>query len=105
MAGPSTARPLGVRVLNGVGWALEAAGLPVLGLDPDRLLARAARRTRLDDFGDDAFREPYRILLDALEREARLTTLGRVIARADLGRLLENRLHMVAARAQHPEIT
>src|SRR6185436_19453041 len=64
----------------------------------------ATRRTGLADFGDDAFREPLGILLDGLEREAALTLLGRVIARTDLVRLLENRLYMVDARKRHPEI-
>lgn len=104
MAGPSTARPLGLRVVNAVGSALRMAGIPLLDLDPDALLARAARRTGLDDFGDDRFREPYRVLLDAFEREAELTTLGRMVARSDVTRLLENRLYMVAAHARHPEI-
>lgn len=104
MAGVSTARPFGLRVLNAAGSALRAVGIPLLDLDPDALLARAARRTGLDDFGGDRFREPYRLLLDAFEREAALTTLGRMIARTDVTRLLENRLHMVAAHARHPEI-
>jgi sulfotransferase family protein len=97
-------RPLGLRLLNGAGRALRAVGVPLLDLDAEGLLARATRRTGLDDFGDHAFREPFGILLDGLEREADLTTLGRMIARADLGRLLENRLHMVAARKAYPEV-
>lgn len=104
MGGVSSARPFGVRALNAAGAVLRAVGIPLLDLDPDALLAGARRRTGLDDFGDERFREPYRILLDALEREARLTLLGRMIARADVARLLENRLHMVAAHARHPEI-
>jgi hypothetical protein len=97
-------KPLGLRLLNGVGGALRAAGVPVVRLDEASLLARARRRTGLDDFGDEAFREPLRRLLESLEAEAALTMLGRVIARADLGRLLENRLRMVDARRREPAI-
>jgi len=88
-------RPFALRVLNGVGGALLAAGLPVVRLDEDALLARAVKHTGLDDFGDAGFRVPLRRLLDAYEREAALTALGRIIARADAVRLLENRLRLV----------
>jgi hypothetical protein len=97
-------RPLGLRLLNGAGRAARATGLPVLRLDPETLMARAARRTGLHDFGDDAFRDPLRRLVHSLEHEAELTLLGRLIARTDLVRLLENRLHMTAEHRRHPEI-
>lgn len=98
------ARPLGLRLLNGAGSVIRAAGVPLLRLDADALLARARRRTGLADFGDGTFRVALGYLLDSLEREAALTTLGRLIARADLTRLLENRLRMAAVRRDHPEI-
>jgi hypothetical protein len=104
MAGPLPALPLPVRVLNGVGRGLRSAGLPLVALDERSLCRRATRETRLDDFGDDGFREPFGILLRALEDEARLSLLGRFIARSDLTRLLVNRLWMVNARQRHPEI-
>ncbi len=97
-------RPLPIRIINGAGAALRGLGLPLLDLDADDLMRRAARRAGLEDFGDDAFREPFRLLLDGLEREASLTVLGRMTARTDLVRLLENRLRMTAARKAHPEI-
>lgn len=97
-------RPLGLRLLNGAGRAARATGLPVLRLDPQALMARAERRTGLHDFGDDAFREPLRRLVHSLEHEAELTLLGRLIARTDLVRFLENRLRMTAEHRRHPEI-
>src|SRR5262249_37044172 len=101
---PTVRRPLALRALNGVGRALRRAGVPVVPLDPESLAARAMRRTGLEDLGEPTFREPLRRLVDALEREARLTVLGRIVARADLVRLLENRLHMTDVRWRHPEI-
>src|SRR5207249_6925313 len=80
--------PIGLRVLNGVGRALAAGGLPLVRLDERSLRTRAVRATGLEDFGDDRFREPLGRLLRALADEARLTLLGRLIARADLTRLL-----------------
>ena len=100
----TSSRPLGLRLLNGVGGALRAAGLPLVRLDEASLLAEASRRARLDDFGDDAFRDPLRRLLASYESEARLTLLGRLIARRDAVRLLENRLHLADTCRRHPEI-
>jgi hypothetical protein len=97
-------QPLGLRLFNGVGGALRAAGLPLIRLDEESLIRKAVRNTGLDDFGDGAFLAPLRLLLDSLEREARLTALGRVIARTDTVRLLENRLRLVDAWKRHPDI-
>src|SRR6185503_10133496 len=73
-------------------------------LDEAALIAEATRRTGFDDFGDERFREPLRLLLDAFEREAALTLLGRMMVRTDVLRLLENRLRMTAEHRRHPEI-
>jgi hypothetical protein len=97
--------PLGLRLFNRVGGTLRRAGVPLIRLDESDLMARASRRSGLTDFGDDKFREPLRLLLDSFERDAHLTTLGRVIARTDLVRLLANRLHIVDTLKRHPEIT
>jgi hypothetical protein len=96
--------PLAVRALNAAGGALRALGVPLVRLDEDVLCADAARRTRLDDFGDARFRDPLRRLLAAFESEAALTLLGRWMVRQDLLRLLENRLRMTDELGRHPEI-
>jgi hypothetical protein len=98
-------RPLGLRVFNGVGGALRGAGVPLVRLDEHSLLRQAAKNAGLSDFGDDGFRAPLRVLLVSFENEAALTLLGRIIARSDAVRTLENRLHFVDTLKQHPEIT
>ena len=98
-------RPLGLRVFNGVGSALRGAGLPLVRLDEKSLLEQAAKNTGLSDFGDEGFREPLRMLLASFENEAALTLLGRIIARSDTVRTLENRLHCVDTLKRNPEIT
>lgn len=98
-------KPFALRAFNRAGGALRRLGVPLIPLDEGDLLARAARRTRLSDFGDETFRAPLRLLLDSLEREARLTPLGRLIARTDIVRLLANRLHIVDTLAREPAIT
>ena len=97
--------PLPVRAFNTAGGALRAVGVPVVRLDADTLCERARRATGLDDFGDPWFRQPLGVLLESMEREAAMHTLGRVIARTDLTRLLENRLRMTDVITRHPEIT
>jgi hypothetical protein len=97
-------KPLALRALNRAGDALRALGLPLVRLDEASLLTDAARRTGLDDFGDERFHDGLRRLLRAFESEAALTLLGRWIARGDLVRLLENRLRMTAVHRRHPEI-
>jgi len=73
-------------------------------LDADELLAEAQARTGLSDFGDGAFLEPYRIFVRALDEEAELHALGRLIARSDVVNWLENRLGLTAYRKRHAEI-
>ncbi len=101
---PEIRRPIALRLMNGVGSALRTAGLPLVRLDEQTLIARAIRRTGLEDLGDGAFREALRRLVASLEREGALTLLGRVIARADLVRLLENRLRIMDTHRRHPAI-
>ena len=91
-------------MLNGAGAALRRIGVPLASLDAEALLQTARRNTGLSDFGHDAFRAPLARLLASLEGEAQLTLLGRVIARRDLVRLLENPLRQVELRKQHREI-
>ena len=97
-------KPFALRAFNGAGAALAAFGLRVPRLDPERLVATAMRRTGLSELGDSSFRGALARLVEAFEREAALTTLGRVLAQRDLLRLLEGRLRMEDALRAHPEI-
>jgi hypothetical protein len=73
-------------------------------LDEESLLAQAVASTGLDDFGDESWREPFRILLDAIEREADLNLIGRLFTRSDLLIHLEGRLRVTDWYARHPEL-
>jgi len=73
-------------------------------LDESALLSTAMKKTGLTDFGDDRFREPLRVLVAALEREARLNPLGRVLIRQMLLQLLTTRLLVQDLVIRHPEI-
>lgn len=99
-----TPLPLPVRLMNLAGRGASTLGWQPVSLDMEKLLQRAQDSTGLSDFGGDSFRQPLQLLLNSLENEARLSLLGRTIARADLLRTLENRLQMVELFKQHPEI-
>jgi sulfotransferase family protein len=93
-----------VFALNTVGRPLQRTGLPQLSLDHRAILDEAGRRTGLDDYGGNEFREPLRLLLHCLDTEAHLTPLGRITARNDTLGLLENRLRLVEDRKRNPGI-
>ncbi len=93
--------PLAWRVANGLAAPFSTR---LARLDESSLLATARRREGLDDFGDDAFHEPLRVLLGALDHEAKLSPLGRVLTRQLLLGLLATRLRLEALLREHPEI-
>ena len=97
--------PLPVRLLNLAGRGANTIGIRPVRLDAEYLLHTAQKNTGLEDFGEDDFRQPLALLLDCLEKEADLSLLGRMVAKADLLRTLENRLGIVELLKQHPEIT
>lgn len=95
-------RPDWLATMNSEGACLNLRG--VVPLDAGSLLDTAIRSTGLDDFGDDSWREPFAVLLKALEEEAELNLMGRLMARNDILMWLQNRLHITATFAAHPEI-
>ena len=96
--------PLPVRLINLAGEGARWIGLQPIKLDAEGLLEKAVANTGLSDFGGDEFRKPLALLVEGLENEANLSTMGRLVARSDLLRTLENRLRMVDLFGQHPEI-
>jgi hypothetical protein len=85
--------------------SLNALGRPSwISLDETELLDEARTSTGRDDFGDEAFREPLRVLLQSIETENSLHFVGRALARDEILTLLENRLGMTEERKRHPEI-
>lgn len=99
----SAPRPAWVEDLNTIGSSLGGPG-HVVRLDAESLLEAATSQTGLDDFGDDGWREPFGVLLDAIENEAKLNLVGRVLTRSEIVRVLQNRLRIVDTWKRHPEI-
>jgi Sulfotransferase family len=75
------------------------------GLELEELLSAARSQAGRRDFGDPRPDEGLAVLLQSLREEARLHRAGRALVRADLLRLLVNRLELAAVFAAHPEIT
>jgi hypothetical protein len=96
------ARPEWLRKFNEVGGLFN--GPAIVSLDPDALIAQATSNTGLTDFGDDRWQKPFRVLLDSVEREAKLTLFGRLLTRFDLLTYLEARLNITDYYKRHPEI-
>jgi hypothetical protein len=95
-------RPEWVARINAEGAGMDLRHL--VPLDADSLLRAAREATGLDDFGDDDWREPFHVLLRALEDEAQLTLMGRLMTRTDLLLFLQARLQVEQAYRDHPEI-
>ena len=73
-------------------------------LDEQSILATARANAGLDDFGDESFRAPLRVLLAALDTEAGLVDFGRAAQRSRIVDLLVNRLRAEEQFRLHPEI-
>jgi len=98
---------LAVPVLSAVQRAaLDAVGAaPPVVLAEDVVLAEAARRARLSDFGaDDAFSERLRTWLRAADEDAELGPLGRRTVFENCVRTLVSRLRLEDLVRRHPEI-
>ena len=76
----------------------------VVPLDESSLLEHARRVTSLEDFGNDSWREPFAVLVRALEEEAQLTLMGRLMARNDIILWMSTRLKVTETMRRHPEI-
>jgi len=93
--------PWPLRLGNALGGPLVRRTQP---LEADALLEEACRRSGLHDFGEEDFREPLRVFLEAVEREADLSPLGRLLTRGLVLQLLTARLRLQDLVRRHPEI-
>jgi Sulfotransferase family len=90
-----------MRVLNRVGPIL-APRWP--SLDPDNIVQAAARAAKSEHVGDESFLDALPVFFEAIEREADLSWLGRLMCRQSLLGFLQNRFGVYRHRAAHPEL-
>lgn len=95
-------RPDWVQHINAEGTGLDLKG--VVPLDPASLIATATANAGLADFGADDWREPFERFCQALDAEAQLNLMGRILSRTDLLMFLEARLRVEDLYRRHPEI-
>ena len=91
-----------LRALNAAGRVAAAVGLEVR-LDPDAVVAAACRQAGSDDLGGDSYREPLERLVESMEREADLSTFGRLAVRNLLTTQLTARIRLQEWTKAHPE--
>lgn len=97
-------RPRALALVNRTAALLAQLGAGGRRLDVDDLIRTATTRSGLDDFGGDGFREPLAVLVDSIEREARLHAVGRAITRTRLAGALVTRLRVREYLQRHPEV-
>jgi Sulfotransferase family len=95
-------RPDWVARINEEGACMDIRG--VVPLDEQSLLDTAMRNTGLSDFGEDSWREPFRVFVRSLDEEADLNLMGRLMGRSDILLFLEARLRIEDTYKRHPEI-
>ncbi len=96
------ARPDWLATLNQEGRGMDIASL--VPLRARELLDTAMANTGLSDFGKDEWREPFEILVKAINEEAELNLFGRLMTRSDLLIWLQERLEIEETYRLHPEI-
>ncbi len=98
-------RPDWVRRLNAMGETVGSAA-ELIPLDVDAMIASARRVTGLKDFGDFDGDWQGRLvsLVNAIEEEARLSVVGRLMTRQAMLRSLQTRLLLTRRLAETPEI-
>jgi len=101
---PPPNRPLPIRLMNRVGGWAARAGLASDRLEVEGLLGKARKAAKLEDFGPPEYREAFDVLVESLNRDAKLNAFGRFFATRQLMELLTQRLQLVAARASDPAI-
>lgn len=93
-----------VKTINADMRAKNAAGLELIDLSAESLIATAMEQAGIDHFRDESFLPDFKILMTALENEAQLNPFGRLLAQTSNLESLKNRLWADACFEAHPEI-
>lgn len=97
-------RPLLIRTLNALVRFLDRFGGRTFAIDEEVLMRKARKKTGLDDFGDDSFREPLAIICEETLTGKPMTAVGRFMVQDNLLSRMKNRLKLEAEYKAHPEI-
>jgi hypothetical protein len=97
-------RPLPIRLLNGFGSTAGRLGWKLPSLEPEDLKKAAIKKAGFDDFGGEDFWEGCGVLIESIDEDPGLTTIGRMGARESIVGYLVNRLNIERHRQEHPEV-
>ena len=93
-------RPIPVRAYNWLGRNFSLQG----NLEPEELINNAQKKTGLRDLGDDATLQSLDVLLNSINKEARLNPCGKLIQKSRFNRALIHRLRIEELLKKYPEI-
>jgi hypothetical protein len=96
--------PLSLKVIGVAAKLMNALELLPTRLDEDSVCEAAVKAAGLTDLGDPYFREGFLELLRSCQQDADLHPIGRMVARDMVTNFLIQRLKLVEARKQQPEI-
>lgn len=101
---PTPYRPWFAKALNVAGEGIFRLGWKPPRLEETELIRQARRATGLEDFGDEGFRPGLRVFLAALEKEANLNLMGRLMAQQNIRGYLKDMLQFEDFHKQHPDL-
>jgi len=92
------------KVANKLGKLMELARMPIMRLDEQSVCAAATKQTGLTDFGDLHYHQGLLQLLESVEKDAKLHSLGRIMTRKIIVNYLIQRLLFVETQKKEPEL-
>lgn len=96
---------MAIKLINRMGRGLKKLGIERPSLLPiETMIRKVKEQTGLSDFGDESFMPALDKLAVSLEREARLSQLGRIAVHGMLLDNLKLRLNLTEYRKQRPEV-
>ncbi len=99
----SKKRPPVVRAINGLGKALSGVGLAGPKFTVDGIRKAAEKISGLSDYGSDSYVPGLERMCWALENDAQLNQMGRMIMHRQISNALAGRLSVVAWEKANPE--
>ncbi|MEL7128340.1 MAG: sulfotransferase [Pseudomonadota bacterium] len=103
MAQTKPKRPPVVRAINGVGRAISAARLAFPRFTPDGIRRSAEKLSGFSDYGSNSYVAGLATLCHALENEANLNQMGRIVLYRQVVAALAGRLTIVAWEKAFPK--
>ena len=96
--------PFAFKVVNFLGKIFDNKGRLINLLHVDSMINKACKKTGLNDFGPDTFSEGFQTLINSLNEEGKLTTVGRIALHKILLNSLMVRLRIYDWVKEYPDV-